>query len=76
MSRLNKERQAALEPNRMQYAIAEISALGYDVHHEDERKIKFMFKGSEITFYPYSGWASGKTINDGRGIKELLNQLK
>jgi len=31
--------------------------------------------GSTINFFPYSGWHSGKSIEDGRGFKNLLKQL-
>ncbi len=39
-------------------------------------RIEFDFNGSKIKFYPYSGWATGKTIKDGRGLENLLKQLK
>lgn len=74
-SRLNSERQAILEPKRMNEAIAAISALGYEVKVMDETQINFQYKEHTIRFFPYSGWASGKTIRDGRGIANLLSQL-
>lgn len=60
----------------MQYAIDEIERLGYKIDLRDDKKIKFQFKGETVTLYPYSGWHSGKSINDGRGIKELIDQIK
>lgn len=59
----------------MEYAIKEIEALGFKITYQ-KRKINFWYKGSAVHFYPYSGWATGKTIKDGRGIENLLNQLK
>lgn len=59
----------------MEYALKQLVALGFKCQ-SDDTKIIFDFKGSPITFYPYSGWASGKTIKDGRGIENLLKQLK
>jgi hypothetical protein len=74
--RLDSERQAALEPSRMEFAIGKIEKLGYDITFRDSTKFKFKFKGEIITFYPYSGWATGKTIEDGRGLHNLLMQIK
>lgn len=76
MTRLNIELQQELEPKRLEYAKTVLEDLGVDIHFEDEKSIKFMFKGHEITFFPYSGWHTGKTIKDGRGLKNLIRQLK
>ena len=74
-NRLDQEREKELEPERMKYAIEQIEALGYKV--EDYGKsLWFTFKGKTVMFYPYSGWATGKTIQDGRGIAKLLKQIK
>ena len=76
MSRLNIDRQKELEPKRMEYARNQITALGYEITEENDTTIKFQFKGSTVTFFPYSGWHSGKTITDGRGIGKLLKQIQ
>lgn len=76
MSRLDTERQKELEPQRMEYAIEILSKLGYTLWHKDNTKIKFDLKGETVTFFPYSGWHTGKSIKDGRGFQNLLNQLK
>lgn len=76
MTRLNIELQQELEPKRLEYAKQALTDLGIDIHYEDKTSIKFMFKGHEITFFPYSGWHTGKTIKDGRGINKLLKQLR
>lgn len=75
MARLNEERQRALEPKRIDYAVARIAALGYKIISRDSTSIKFIHKGKTITFYPYSGWATGASISDGRGLERLLSQL-
>ena len=72
MARLNIERQNKLEPQRMDYAQAQIEKLGYKVDRVSDNQLRFEFNGSTINYYPYSGWASGATIKDGRGIKNLL----
>lgn len=59
----------------MQVAIDALVYRGFKCQ-SDEVKIVFDYKESPVTFYPYSGWASGKTIKDGRGLENLLNQLK
>lgn len=76
MARLNIERQQRLEPVRIEYAVKRIEELGYQVVYRDSLMIKFMHKGHPILFYPYSGWATGKTIKDGRGLSKLLKQLQ
>lgn len=74
-NRLDKEREKELQPQRMQYAINEIGDRGLEITHQDETAIRFMYKGNEISFYPYSGWHQGKGIKPGRGLQNLLNQL-
>ena len=76
MTRLNTELQQELEPKRLEYAKTVLEDLGVDIHFEDKTCIKFIFKSHEVTFFPYSGWHTGKTIKDGRGLKNLIKQLK
>ena len=73
--RLNQDRQIKLEPNRMEYAISNISRLGFSIYGKTERSFQFNYKGATITFFPYTGWATGKTIQDGRGIHNLIKQI-
>jgi hypothetical protein len=76
MARLNIERQKELEPKRINYAKEQIEKLGFIVEQFDDSILTFEFKGGNIKFFPYSGWASGSTIEDGRGLNNLLKQLK
>ena len=69
MPRLNQERQAQLEPRRIEVAIAEIQKFGYEVTQVDSTQIQFKYKGHTVNYWPYSGWASGGSIQDGRGLK-------
>lgn len=64
-----------LQPERMAYAIKQIEAKGYQVTRMGPAKIVFEYEGYQINFFPYTGWASGKTITDGRGIKNLIRQI-
>ena len=75
-NRLDQEREAKLQPVRMDKAFIAISDLGYNVTQVDERELFFTYKNETIKYFPYSGWATGKTITDGRGLNKLLKQLK
>lgn len=76
MTRLNIERQTKLEPIRMKKAIEEIEKKGYEVHQVNKTQLVFIHKDDcIITYYPYSGWATGCTIRDGRGLNNLLKQI-
>lgn len=76
MARLDKDRQSELEPKRISFAVERLKKIGIEIDYEDDTKIKFMHKGEEVTLFPYSGWHTGKSIKDGRGINKLINQLK
>lgn len=65
-----------IEYKRMQIALCEIFDAGYEPEQMDDHEIQFEFKGSTVRFYPFSGWATGKTIRDGRGIKKLIEQIR
>lgn len=75
MARLDKQRQAELEPKRLELAKRKIQSLGYKVTEKAGNTLMFDFKGSSIVYWPYSGWATGSTIKDGRGLKNLLKQI-
>lgn len=74
--RLNTERQNKLEPIRMQIAINEILILGLKITNCTDKMIEFEYKEHSIKYFPYSGRATGKTIKDGRGLNNLIKQLK
>jgi hypothetical protein len=75
-NRLDKQKEEKLQPIRMNVAITKITELGYEIIDRTKVSLSFMFKGSKVTYFPYSGWASGKTITDGRGLENLINQIK
>ncbi len=74
-NRLDKQKEAESQPKRIEYAVAAISGLGYEIHYRDATRISFMFNGKQVTLYPYSGWHTGKSIKDGRGLHKLLAQI-
>lgn len=73
-NRLNQERQERLEPSRMKTAMETFTSMGLEPEN-DGKKITFVYKGSQIQYFPYTGWATGKTIKDGRGLDFLVKQL-
>ena len=75
MPRLDIEKQERLEPKRMGYAKKKIESKGFSVNEIANYELRFEHKGEIIKFFPYSGWATGKTIKDGRGLNNLLKQL-
>jgi len=76
MKRLDTDRQNELEPKRLAYAKEQITRLGFQITYQDEKEVRFVFKGQVVKFFPYTGWATGKTIKDGRGLNNLLKQIK
>lgn len=70
-----KERQEQLEPGRIIYAKKMLKEIGYIAEQVNERAIKFNYNGEPVVLYPYSGWFTGKTVKDGRGIYNLLRQI-
>lgn len=76
MSRLNIDRQILLEPKRMDYAKRQIESKGYEVKIISNTQLQFTHTNNHVVnFFPYSGWASGSSIKDGRGLNKLLKQI-
>ena len=73
--RLNKEKQTKLEPQRLEYAKSNIMEKGYEIYYESDKELRFMFKGHVVYLFAYSGWFTGVTVTDGRGINKLLKQI-
>ena len=71
------EHREPIEKDRTEHARRQLEDLGFSVTALPEQKaLTFLFNGNAITFYPYKGWFSGKGVTSGRGLKNLLNQLK
>lgn len=75
-NRENQEREATLQPKRIEYALNKIKELGIEVVDANTTTITFIYKNAKCRIHAYSGWHTGKTIKDGRGIDNLLKQLK
>jgi putative heme iron utilization protein len=70
-----KERRKLVEADRMKNTLAELKSLGYGAMVVDRSTIQFEFDGHTVTFYPYTGWHTGKSIKDGRGWRNLRKQI-
>lgn len=76
MARLDTDRQKELEPSRLFTALMELGKLDCVTDIVSSSKlIEFTYKENVIKYYPYSGWATGRGIKDGRGLQNLLKQL-
>lgn len=75
MSRLNEQRQKKMEPMFYAYAKNLIEHKGYIITKEEKTYFEFTYNDSTVRLFPYSGWHSGKSIEDGRGLQKLLDQL-
>lgn len=73
--RLDKEKQAVLEPKRIEFAIKELREYGIVAELVSDREVQFKYNNEVVRFFPYSGWYSGKSIKDGRGLHNLLKQI-
>ena len=53
-----------------------IEDLGFKITLETKSSIHFDFNGRDVCIYPKSGWCTGKTIEDCRGLDKLLEQIQ
>jgi len=74
-SNISNTLRKELQPRRMQYAINMILNAGCEITFQDDKEIIFQYKDERVNFFPYTGWATGKSIKDGRGIDKLIKQL-
>lgn len=73
-----KERRDALEGPRLSYAIERLASVGItDVAYEGgSRSLSFQWHGNTVRIWPYTGYFNGKGLKPGRGIENLIRQLK
>lgn len=74
--RLNQEREAVLQPKRMAHAKKVLERMGFDVEIVDHTQLIFSHNGHPVRLWPYSGWHTGRTVQDGRGLGHLVRQLE
>lgn len=68
--------QKKIEAERLAYCKSLLIAAGFDITKETEIELHFKFKNETIRLFPYSGWFTGKSVIDGRGIKKLMEQIQ
>ena len=67
--------KAKIQKKKLEYAKYRLEENGIDIVAQSEYQIQFFFQGHKVYFFPRSGWHSGSTIIDGRGLNNLLKQL-
>lgn len=65
-----------INDTRLDFAKRNIEDFGYEVLRVSEKELQFEHNGNLIKFFPFTGWATGRGIKDGRGLENLLNQLE
>lgn len=61
---------------RVQFCMKKIRQCGCEPTLVASNQLEFTFKGETVTFYTHSGYYTGKSVEDGCGLKNLLKQLK
>lgn len=61
---------------KMDEAIDKLYEHDIDFIVEDASTIRINHNHSTIIYYPKSEWFTGKSVEDGRGIENLIKQIK
>lgn len=69
------QRRKLLEDFRIKNAKKVLKVAGIVYTTPNPSKIQIIYNDEPISFWPYTGWHSGKSITAGRGIKNLIKQL-
>lgn len=64
-----------MDKAKIDNAISQIERKGYEVYYRGEFTIRFFFKKEIVLYYPCSGWACGESIEDCKGLENLLQQI-
>lgn len=77
MSSIDPEMKNRLESQRKEYAEKALDKAGIIATFMPKEKcFEFVFNGQKVRHFPYTGWFTGKSVVDGRGIHNLLKQIK
>lgn len=74
--RQDQHRESELQPVRISLTVDALKGLGMKIVDHNKTTVRFLYNGNTITVFPYSGWFSGKGIQDGRGLVNLLKQIQ
>jgi hypothetical protein len=60
-----------LDPQEIASCQLTLEELSFEVTQCGRYRLEFVFQGYRALFWPYSGWHSGRSIEDGRGFEHL-----
>ena len=75
MKEHRQEQRQRVEPMRLEHAQRRLQDEGYTVT-TSLKDSKALMVDDYVTFWPFSGWYSGKGIGSGRGLNHLIKSLK
>ena len=70
-----KAKRAELLPERMAHAKKKLGMAGIQFSCPDDLTIMFRHNCETVRFYPFTGWFTGKSVQDGRGLQNLLRPV-
>ncbi len=70
-----KRERAKTQAIRMEHAVKKLEDAGHIIDILDTSSLTIEHKGQLVTFFPFTGWHTGRTIKDGRGLNKLLEKL-
>lgn len=73
MKEQRQKHKDAVTPDRVKFAVELLKNDGHIVRQVEPGRLEV---NGYITLWPYTGWWSGKTIGSGRGVKNLVDQLR
>lgn len=68
-------RAKEIQRHKAENAMFELDDLGFEPTMENDGEIQFYFKGELVKYFPLKEWFTGKSVEDGRGFKNLIKQL-
>lgn len=71
-----EEQTKKIRKEKMDYSVFKLSENDIDIKFQEDTMLEIDYNGSTVKFYPYTGWFTGKSVVDGRGLNNLIKQLK
>ena len=77
LSVIEKEEEKPREPISAKACIEQLANNGFRAWYDAKRyAVSFFFRGERYLFFPKSGYFSGKGIENGYGLKNMIEQIK
>ncbi len=64
------------QERRKEFAMIHLDKAGIELTYESDSEINFIHNGHTVKFFPLTGWFTGKSVKDGRGLKNLLKEIR